>query len=105
VYAWERALAEAGLPYGGLAHPSQDRDVRRASHARRRAEIGRPLSDDEAESLQRRDGEIFHELEPTRRPGRPRLPGRLRNDGITHGIATPGRLPELSRDTVAGAAT
>jgi HAD superfamily hydrolase (TIGR01549 family) len=97
VYAWERALAEAGLPIEGWRI---HRRIGMSGGLFTRAvarEIGRPLSDDEAESLQRRHGEIFRELEPTREalPGAAALLGRLRNDGIPHGIATSGRRPEI----------
>jgi HAD superfamily hydrolase (TIGR01509 family) len=62
-------------------------------------EIGRELGPDEAETLQRRHGEIFREILPERRP----LPGAielltaLRRSGVTHGIATSGRRPEIDR--------
>ena len=62
-------------------------------------EIGRELTPTEAESLQRRHGEIFREILPDRRP----LPGAielleaLRRNGVVHGIATSGRRPEIDR--------
>jgi HAD superfamily hydrolase (TIGR01509 family) len=60
-------------------------------------EAGHALTDAEAESIQRRHGELFRELLPERRP----LPGArelltfLRKEGVTHGIATSGRRPEI----------
>jgi HAD superfamily hydrolase (TIGR01549 family) len=97
VYAWQRALAEAGMPIDawrvhrkiGMSGGLFTRAVAR--------EIGRPIAPDEAEALQRRHGEIFRELEPTRRPlpGAAELLARLRDDGIPHGIATSGRRPEI----------
>ena len=60
-------------------------------------EVGRDLTPDETEAIQQRHGEIFRELVPERRP----LPGaidlllELRRRGITHGIATSGRRPEI----------
>jgi HAD superfamily hydrolase (TIGR01509 family) len=97
VYAWQRALAEAGMPIDGWRI---HRRIGMSGGLFTRAvgrEIGRALDHDEAEALQRRHGEIFRELEPTRRPlpGAPALLGRLRADGIPHGIATSGRRPEI----------
>jgi len=60
-------------------------------------EIGKPLSDGDAARIQARHGELFRELLPERRP----LPGAvellrwLRDQKITHGIATSGRHPEI----------
>ena len=97
VYAWQRALAEAGMPIDGW---HIHRRIGMSGGLFTRAvgrEIGRALDHDEAEALQRRHGEIFRDLEPTRRPlpGAPALLGRLRADGIPHGIATSGRRPEI----------
>jgi len=60
-------------------------------------EVGRDLSDEEAETLQRRHGELFRELLPERRPlpGAVRLLQELRERGVIHGIATSGRHPEI----------
>jgi HAD superfamily hydrolase (TIGR01509 family) len=60
-------------------------------------EIGRPLSGEEAEALQRRHGELYRELLPERRPlpGAVELLAELRAEGIVHGIATSGRRPEI----------
>ena len=60
-------------------------------------EIGRSLTDDETEALQRRHGEIFREILPDRRPlpGAVELLAALRAGGIVHGIATSGRRPEI----------
>jgi HAD superfamily hydrolase (TIGR01509 family) len=60
-------------------------------------ELGRSLTTEEAERLQRRHGELFRELLPERRP----LPGAvdllraLREAGVIHGIATSGKRPEI----------
>ncbi len=62
-------------------------------------EVGRPLDEAETEAIQTRHGELFRELLPERRP----LPGAvdllrdLREHGVTHGIATSGRRPEIDR--------
>jgi HAD superfamily hydrolase (TIGR01509 family) len=60
-------------------------------------ELGREISDAEAEALQQRHGELFHEFLPERRvlPGAIELLRFLRDKGITHGIATSGRRPEI----------
>jgi HAD superfamily hydrolase (TIGR01509 family) len=97
VFAWQRALDEAGLPIvGWRIH----RRIGMSGGIFARAvarEAGRPLSDEGAEAVQRRHGELFRELLPDRRP----LPGAidllafLRSEGIPHGIATSGRHPEI----------
>lgn len=99
VFAWQRALAEAGHPVDGWRI---HRRIGMSGGLFARAvarEIGRGLTDAEAEALQRRHGEIFRELLPERRP----LPGAialletLRANGVIHGIATSGRRPEIDR--------
>ena len=98
VFAWQRALLDFGSPIDGWRihrriGMSGGLFVRAVNR-----EIGRELSDDEADSLQRRHGEIFREILPERRP----LPGAidllvaLRAAGIVHGIATSGRRPEIN---------
>jgi HAD superfamily hydrolase (TIGR01509 family) len=97
VFAWQRALDEAGMPIDGwrihrrigMSGGLFARGVGR--------ELGRPLRDDEIEELQRRHGEIFREVLPHRRP-LPRareLLARLRAEEVVHGIATSGRHPEI----------
>jgi HAD superfamily hydrolase (TIGR01509 family) len=97
VFAWQRALAEAGLPIEGW---KVHRRIGMSGGLFTRAvarEVGRALSDAEAALIQKRHGELFRELLPERRP----LPGaiallrHLRDSGITHGIATSGRRPEI----------
>ena len=97
VFAWQRALAEAEMPIDGWRI---HRRIGMSGGLFARAvarEVGRELSVAEVEALQRRHGEIFRELLPERRP----LPGavdlltELRRRGITHGIATSGRRPEI----------
>ena len=71
IFAWQRALAEADLPIDGWRI---HRRIGMSGGLFARAvarEVGRELSPDEAEDLQRRHGEIFRELLPERRP----LPG------------------------------
>jgi len=103
VFAWQRALAEAGLPIDGW---KVHRRIGMSGGLFTRAvarEVGRALSDAEAGLIQKRHGELFRELLPERRP----LPGavallrHLRDSGITHGIATSGRRPEIDQSLVA----
>jgi HAD superfamily hydrolase (TIGR01549 family) len=97
VFAWHRALAEAGLPIEGwrihrkigMSGGLFARGVAR--------EVGRALADAEVEAVQRRHGELFRELQPERRPlpGAVDLLGYLTEAGIPWGIATSGRRPEI----------
>jgi len=97
VFAWQRALAEVDMPIDGWRI---HRRIGMSGGLFARAvarEVGRELTGDEAEAIQRRHGEIFRDLLPERRP----LPGavalleELRRRGIVHGIATSGRRPEI----------
>ena len=62
-------------------------------------EVGHALEPDQVRQLQKRHGEVFHELLPDPRP----LPGavdllrRLRELSVSFGIATSGRRPEINR--------
>jgi HAD superfamily hydrolase (TIGR01509 family) len=97
VFAWQRAFDEVGLPIDGW------RIHRRIGmsgglHVRAAArEIGRPFTDEQIDELQRRHGELVHELLPKRRPlpGAVELLAELRAEDILHGIATSGRRPEI----------
>jgi HAD superfamily hydrolase (TIGR01509 family) len=97
VFAWQRALAEAGLAIEGW---KVHRRIGMSGGLFARAvarEAGRPLTDDEATRIQDRHGELFRSLLPDRRP----LPGAidllrdLRERGVLYGIATSGRHPEI----------
>jgi HAD superfamily hydrolase (TIGR01509 family) len=99
VFAWQRALAEAGMPIDGWRI---HRRIGMSGGLFARAvarEVGRPLDEHETEAIQQRHGELFRELLPERRP----LPGAvellrdLREQGVTHGIATSGRRPEIDK--------
>jgi len=97
VFAWQRAFAEAGMTIDGWRlHRRIGMSGGLFTRAAAR-ELGRTISDAEAEALQRRHGELFR----TWLPERPPLPGSvdlletLRRDGIPHGIATSGRRPEI----------
>src|SRR6266536_3022829 len=97
VFSWQRALAEAGMAIEGWRI---HRRIGMSGGLFTRAvarELGRDRSVTEAESLQRRHGELFTELLSERRP----LPGAvglisfLRLTKIPFGIATSGRRPEI----------
>jgi HAD superfamily hydrolase (TIGR01549 family) len=97
VVAWQQALGEAGFVVDGWRI---HRRIGMSGGLFTRAvsrEIGRPLSTEEQERLQRRHGEIYLELLPARRP----LPGAqdllraLYRGGVPFGIATSGLHPEI----------
>jgi len=97
VFAWQRALAETDLAVEGWkVHRRIGMSGGLFSRALAR-ELGRELTPDETEALQKRHGELYRELLPKRRP----LPGavalleELRRGGVAHGIATSGRRPEI----------
>src|SRR5213594_4769872 len=97
VFAWQRALAESGLAIDGW---KIHRRIGMSGGLFTRAvarEIGRPLRDEEAETIQRRHGEIFREILVERRPlpGAVALLAELRGAGVPYAIATSGRRPEI----------
>jgi HAD superfamily hydrolase (TIGR01509 family) len=97
VFAWQRALAQCGMPIDGW---KIHRRVGMSGGLFTRAvgrELGRALHEDEAHALQDRHGELFRELLPERRPlpGASELLAALRGAGVVHGIATSGRRPEI----------
>jgi HAD superfamily hydrolase (TIGR01509 family) len=99
VFAWQRALEEAGMPIDGWRI---HRRIGMSGGLFARAvarELGRPLSPDEIEALQQRHSAIFEGLLPERRPlpGAVELLRRLRETGVPHGIATSGRRPDIDR--------
>ena len=97
VTAWRAALSDAGIDLPvwrihrriGMSGGLFTRAVAR--------EAGRPLTDEEAETIQQRHGVLFRELLPERRPlpGAVELLAFLRTAGVPHGIATSGRRPEI----------
>lgn len=98
VFTWQRALAEAGMAIDGWRI---HRRIGMSGGLFTRAvarELGREITSDEADSLQRRHEELFQELLPERRllPGARELLQFLRETGISHGIATSGRRPEIN---------
>jgi HAD superfamily hydrolase (TIGR01509 family) len=97
VFAWQRALAEVGMPIDGWRI---HRRIGMSGGLFARAvarEVGRPLDDAEIQAVQRRHGEVYRELLPERRPlpGAVELLAELRERDIVHGIATSGRRPEI----------
>jgi len=98
VFAWQRALAQCDMPIDGWRI---HRRVGMSGGLFTRAvarELGREISDEEAERVQNVHGQLFRELLPERRPlpGAPELLADLRARGVTHGIATSGRRPEIN---------
>jgi HAD superfamily hydrolase (TIGR01509 family) len=96
-FASQRALLDLGSPVDGWRI---HRRIGMSGGLFARAvarEIGRDLTADEAETLQRRHGEIFREILPERRPlpGAIELLAALRRNAVVHGIATSGRRPEI----------
>jgi len=97
VFAWQRALSEAQMPIEGWRI---HRRIGMSGGLFTRAvarELGRPLTEAEADGLQRRHGELFRALLPERRPlpGAIRLLAELTASGVMFGIATSGRRPEI----------
>ena len=103
VFAWQRAFDEVGLPIDGWRiHRRVGMSGGLFARAAAR-EIGRPLSDQETESIQQRHGELYREVLPDRRPlpGAVELLDELRSEGIPYGIATSGRRPEIDASLAA----
>jgi len=103
VFAWQQALAEAGLVIEGwLIHRRIGMSGGLFTRAVAR-ELGRDISAAEEQALQRRHGELFVQLLPVRRP----LPGAvellrfLREARIAFGIATSGRRPQIDASLAA----
>ncbi len=97
VFAWQRALTEAGMAIDGWRI---HRRIGMSGGLFTRAvarEIGREIGETEAEALQRRHGELFREFLPDRRPlpGAVELLRALRDARVPYGIATSGRRPEI----------
>ncbi len=99
VFAWQRAFAENGMAIDGWRiHRRIGMSGGLFARAAAR-ELGRDIDNAQAEELQRRHGELFHEFLPERRP----LPGAiellraLRSGRVAYGIATSGRRPEIDR--------
>lgn len=98
IFAWQQALAEGGMAIEGWRI---HRKIGMSGGLFTRAvarELGRAITPEEEEALQRRHGEIFIKLLPERRP----LPGAaeliqfMYLHKILFGIATSGRRPEIN---------
>jgi HAD superfamily hydrolase (TIGR01549 family) len=99
VFSWQRALAEAGMAIDGW---KIHRRIGMSGGLFTRAvarELGRELSQAEADVLQKRHGELFQEIlpEPHALPGARELLRALGGAGVKYGIATSGRRPEIDR--------
>ena len=99
VFSWQRALADDGMDIPGWRI---HRRIGMSGGLFTRAvgrELGHDLSDEQAAELQTRHDELFRELLPpdARRPlpGAKELLKDLRNEHITHGIATSGGRPGI----------
>jgi len=98
VFAWQRALAESDLAIDGWCI---HRRIGMSGGLFTRAvarELGRDISVSEAQTIQRRHGELFEQLLPDRRPlpGAVQLVSFLRENEIPFGIATSGQRPEIN---------
>jgi HAD superfamily hydrolase (TIGR01509 family) len=103
VFAWQRALSEAGMPIDGWRI---HRRIGMSGGLFTRAlgrELGRPLGANEARALQDRHGALFRELVPERRPlpGALQLLRELRARAMPHAIATSGRRPDIDASLAA----
>jgi HAD superfamily hydrolase (TIGR01549 family) len=103
VFAWQLALAEAGMPIDGWRI---HRRIGMSGGLFTRAvarEVGHPLTGEQTRFLQDRHGELFRGLLPERRPlpGAVELLRHLREAGVPHGIATSGRHPEIDASLAA----
>lgn len=97
VFAWQRALAEAGIAIDGWRiHRRMGMSGGLFTRAVGR-ELGRDLTPEELEHVQRRHSELYAAFLPDPRP----LPGAvdlltfLRRNDMPHGIATSGRRPDI----------
>jgi HAD superfamily hydrolase (TIGR01549 family) len=97
VFAWQRAFMELNMViHGWRIHRRIGMSGGLFTRAVAR-ELGRSLTAEEAQHVQRRHAELFQMFSPERQP----LPGAtellrfLRTAGIAHGIATSGSHPEI----------
>jgi HAD superfamily hydrolase (TIGR01509 family) len=98
VFAWQRALAQCEMSIDGWRI---HRRVGMSGGLFTRAiarELGRDMTEEEAERGQTLHGALFRELLPERRalPGARDLLAYLREQDVTHGIGTSGRRPEIN---------
>ena len=98
IFAWQRALAEAGMALEGWRI---HRKIGMSGGLFTRAvarELGHDISPMEEAVLLNRHGELFLELLPERRPlpGAVELINFLKSNKILFGVATSGRRPEIN---------
>ncbi|HET7842660.1 MAG TPA: HAD family hydrolase [Xanthomonadales bacterium] len=97
VFAWQRALAESGLPVDGWRIHRRIGMSGGLLARQLGRELGREVSEAEGKALQARHGELFRELLPERKPlpGAVELMRYLQEHELKFGIATSGRRPEI----------
>lgn len=103
IAAWAATFAEHAIPVDRQQlRPMIGMDGRRLAREVAR-EAGRGLSDDEAEELDRRSGEIFDDRnrDPRPLPGARKLLARLDASGLTWAIATSSRPEQVARSVAA----
>jgi len=98
IFAWQRTLAEAGMPLEGWRI---HRKIGMSGGLFTRAvarELGRDISSREEAALLDRHGELFLQLLPETRPlpGAVKLISFLKSTEILFGVATSGRRPEIN---------
>ena len=98
IFAWQRALAEAGMALEGWRI---HRKIGMSGGLFTRAvarEVGHDISPMEEAALLNRHGELFLQLLPERRPlsGAVELINFLKSNKILFGVATSGRRPEIN---------
>ena len=97
VLAWQRVLAEVDIHIDGWKiHRLIGMSGGLLTKAAAR-EIGRELPPADVEALQKRHGEVYKDVLPTRRPlpGAVQLLRHLRDAKIAHGIATSGKREDV----------
>ena len=99
IEAWAAAFAERDIPVArGELEPLIGMDGRRLAREVARS-ARRELSDDDAEELDRRSGQLFDERnrDPRPLPGAREVLGRLDERGVTWAIATSSRPGQVAR--------
>jgi HAD superfamily hydrolase (TIGR01509 family) len=99
VFAWQRALADQDMSIDGWRiHRRIGMSGGLFTRAAAR-ELGHPISEEDANAIQDRHGELFRELLPARRalPGARELLAELRERSVVHGIGTSGRRPDIDK--------
>ena len=103
VFAWQRALAEAGMPIDAWRiHRRIGMSGGLFTRAAAR-ELGREILPEQAEAIRLRHSVLFREFLPNRRPlpGAVELLTHLRAMRVPHGIATSGNRPDIDASLTA----